>query len=153
MTSEKQFNEWAKEIHENAVAHGWWDDGRSFGEIAALCHSEISEAFEEYRAGRPMVWFACEEIKDNPHICNPKDEWDCTEYRRMHECKYRGKKPEGVAVEMVDCIIRILDWCAKEGVDVDEMIRLKHEYNKSRPKDGDSVLCRVLQYRHGGKRL
>lgn len=104
-------NEWAKEIHENAKAHGWWDEPRSFGEIIALCHSELSEALEEYRNGK-------------------------------HNLYYSGyDKPEGVAVEMADCIIRILDWCGKEGVDIEEIIRIKHEYNKTRP------------YRHGGKVL
>ena len=52
-----------------------------------------------------------------------------------------GCKPEGVAVEMIDCILRILDWCAMEGVDVDELLRMKLAYNKGRP------------YRHGGKAL
>lgn len=52
-----------------------------------------------------------------------------------------GCKPEGVAVEMIDCIMRILDWCAMEGVDVDGVLRMKLEYNKKRP------------YRHGGKLL
>ena len=33
-------NEVAKQIHENAVEHGWWDEERSFPEIVALCHSE-----------------------------------------------------------------------------------------------------------------
>ncbi len=42
---------------------------------------------------------------------------------------------------MIDCLIRILDWCGKEGVDVDEILARKHEYNKTRP------------YRHGGKKL
>ena len=31
-------NEVAKEIHENARAHGWWDEERSFPEVLALIH-------------------------------------------------------------------------------------------------------------------
>ncbi len=50
-------------------------------------------------------------------------------------------KPEGIAVEMADCLIRILDWFAYEGLDVDSIVREKMEYNKTRP------------YRHGGKAL
>lgn len=53
-----------------------------------------------------------------------------------HSCK-----PEGIATEMVDCLIRILDWCGKEGVDVEAVLAQKHEYNRTRP------------YRHGGKAL
>lgn len=49
-------------------------------------------------------------------------------------------KPEGLAVELVDCVIRILDYMAYIGVDIDAVTRLKLEYNRSRP------------YRHGGKR-
>lgn len=93
----------AQEIHENAVAHGWWDEPRNLLEIVALCHSELSEAIEEYRAGRSMVW------------------------------TNEDGKPEGIATEMADCLIRILDWFGHEGLDVDEIVRQKMAYNRGRP--------------------
>lgn len=42
-------NEFAAEVHKNAVEHGWWEGERTFPEIVALIHSEVSEALEEYR--------------------------------------------------------------------------------------------------------
>lgn len=131
----------AKAIHANAVDHGWWDEERSFGDIIALCHSELSEALEEYRANRPMVWYACNESNPSTGPCAPADEFDCLNYGKETECKYKGTKPEGIAVEMIDCIIRILDWCGRYDIDVDAILAQKHAYNKTRP------------YKHGGKRI
>lgn len=129
-----------KEVHENAKAHGWWDEERSFGDIIALCHSELSEALEEYRNGKPELYFNCtlDGVNDN-------DECD----DRRKDCYYReGKgdicakaKPEGIAVELADCIIRILDYCGHEGIDIEKALEIKHEFNKTRP------------YRHGNKAL
>lgn len=121
-------NDLAKEIHENAKAHGWYDDKRSFGEIVALCHSELSEALEEYRSGKPMAYY----YPETPCKCN------LNAYATDLD-KWHGEKLEGIATEMIDCLIRILDWCGSEGIDVDKLVKLKHEYNKSRP------------YKHGGK--
>jgi len=126
-------NELAKEIHRTAVEHGWWDDNRTFGDIIALCHSELSEALEEYRDGKPMAYFVRDHSVFPQYANDYADETDFTEYN--------GEKPEGIAVEMADCIIRILDWCGKENIDIDQIIRIKHEYNKRRP------------YKHGGKIL
>ncbi len=108
-------NDLARAIHQNAVDHGWWDKDRNFAEVIALCHSELSEALEEYRNGQPPVYY--------PQATDAA----------------RGK-PEGQAVELADCIIRILDYCGRAGLDMDAILREKHEYNKGRP------------YRHGHKR-
>lgn len=114
-------NEYTQKIHKNAVVHGWWDEERSFGDIVALCHSELSEALEEYRAGRDMEWRSPIGVSESPLDFE--------------------MKPEGIAVEMADCLIRLLDWFGKEGLDVDRIVQEKMEYNETRP------------YRHGNKKL
>lgn len=104
-------NEFAKEVHANAVAHGWWETERDPAEIIALIHSEWSEALEEYRAGRPMVWYAvnadCQMCGDRPVIYN--------EICETNNCD-AGHKPEGIAVELIDGCIRILDFAAHEKI-------------------------------------
>lgn len=103
-------------VHENSVAHGWWDSERSVEETIALIHSEFSEALEEYRAGRPMVWYACLEDPKGQEVCAPKDESECTMFGHESECKYKGHKPEGIAVELIDGVIRILDYIGRHEV-------------------------------------
>lgn len=118
----------AREIHDIAVDHGWYDpdeDGRqrSFPEIAMLCVCELAEAVESYRKGEPPVFF--KPVGDDS----------------------KRQKPEGYAVEMMDCVIRILDWFGYAENEKlfsetpDEVMDTKCEYNKTRP------------YRHGGKKL
>ncbi len=131
---------WSKEIHLNAVNHGWWDDTRSFPEIIALVHSELSEALEEYRNGRPMLYYPCrmggvciEEDARNNNTCGSKA------ITPDGGCSAQSDKPEGIAIELADAIIRILDYCGHAGIDMDAAIRIKHQYNLTR------------SYRHGGK--
>lgn len=112
-------NEFAREVHANACAHGWWDEERDTAEIIALIHSEWSEALEEYRAGRPMVWHECmdegQAPEDRPVVCE-----QCTDcYYYGKKCEHRGKKPEGIAVELIDGCIRILDFAAHEKVSLE----------------------------------
>ena len=44
-------NDLIREAHENAVAHGFWEEDRPFAEQIALMHSELSEALEDTGTG------------------------------------------------------------------------------------------------------
>lgn len=110
---------WQVLVHELAKSKGWHPvaartPGGGFDVnrclvLMALIHTEISECVEALRDGEPTLRFG------------------------------ENRKPEGVGVELADAAIRIFDAAEAMGVDLEECIRLKHDYNKRRPK------------RHGGK--
>jgi hypothetical protein len=100
----RTLGDYANEIH--AANKKWWEDprtgepiARNFGEMIALCHSELSEALEGHRR-------------------NLMD--DHLPHRKMAE------------VELVDCLIRILDMCKGLGFDVQGAYNEKMDYNAQR---------------------
>lgn len=97
-------NEFAKDVHRNAVEHGWWETDRDIGEVMALIHSEWSEALEEYRAGRPMAYQV-----QSYGIVQGRIQTDMAKW-------FPGQKPEGIAVELIDGCIRIFDYLGKDGI-------------------------------------
>lgn len=105
-------NELAKECNRIAAEHGWNDEPVNVGEAIALMHSELSEALEEYRKTGDPLYF-------HPDTA----------------------KPEGFGVELADLLIRVLHFAGRVGLDIDFFMRLKMQYNETRP------------YRHGGKVL
>ena len=118
-----QINDIIKEAHETAKLKGWWDEPREDGTLMMLMVSEISEAMEEIRSNKPCV-YAYSPTNDTMYI--------------SHIDKYK-LKPEGAAVELVDCFIRIADYFGHRGWDFEKILKLKMEYNKTRSD------------RHGGK--
>lgn len=86
-------------------------DDRTFGDTMALLHSEVSEALEEYRI------------------------------QGLEAGSGADGKPVGVASELADVFIRLIDTCDQWGIDLWQAYLTKMAYNETRP------------YRHGNKRL
>lgn len=78
----------AKEAYTTSLQHGFWDGECDAREKIALIHSEFSEALEEARNNRPMTY-------PNPD---------------------KPGKMEGVAVELIDAVIRMLDFMGRYNV-------------------------------------
>jgi hypothetical protein len=117
-------NELAKAVHENAVAHGWWDDEREAPEIIALIHSEWSEALEEARADMPLAYITLKHNELSPvmtEIIPRGDDGTYTSEIGLSDGKrITDGKPEGVAVELIDGCIRILDYMGRLKAEIAE---------------------------------
>ena len=132
----KSVSELQKEVHTLAVNNGWYDNIQSPYQphtIAAwLCniHGEVSEALEDVRGGRMELMF-----RDtvSGETLSPREREE-----GQPDSRY---KPIGFPSELADIVIRCLDTASAMGIDLNEVIELKHEYNKTR------------SYRHGNKRL
>lgn len=128
-----------KQAHQTAVEHGWWENERNFGEQIALMHSELSETLEEYRNHKRMteIYYECKQKGQQCNYC--KDGiCQCICKEDPFPCSYA--KPCGIPTELADCIIRIADTCGKYGIDLDQVLKIKMDFNKIRP------------YKHGGKK-
>lgn len=125
-----RINDLCKAAYQNAVDKGWYEEPRTFGDAIALMHSELSEALEDYRAGKGFkeVWYEGKNSAGMPMISAQP----ITSY---------AEKPCGVLSELADTVIRIFDLCGHHGADLEGMIAEKMAYNATRPK------------RHGGKTL
>lgn len=94
----KSINDWAKEIHALAVQKGWWDKPREIPELLMNCTTELGEAMQEHKNGKGYLYYICENTGGKCEECFLYD-------TQGHLCPSMLKKPEGIAVEMVDCII------------------------------------------------
>jgi hypothetical protein len=121
-------NDYVEKIHQTAKEKGWWNDPREAGTIHMLMVSEIAEATEEVRNNSPAI-YGKGENEDGESIYS----------NEISGIKAYNLKPEGEAVELMDCVIRIMDYFGAQGWNFEEILNLKLDYNKTR------------SFRHGGK--
>jgi hypothetical protein len=153
-------NELAAEIHSISVSKGFWPEAsqipppegfapievRNPGEVLMLIVTEAAEAMEAVRDGK---WDSTVSWHKGPETSGPEMRIEDGQMLFKHvdldfNVSWRQAtpyllmkwgfipKPEGVLSELVDILIRTLDAAAAWGYDVDEAMRLKIDYNKTR---------------------
>lgn len=102
------------EVFEINKVNGWHEEKRSFGELIALVHSEVSEALEDYRNGKAVneVWY---EYKYKGVTIK-----ECVSSVIEDDRNEVLGKPCGIPSELADIVIRILDICGLYKWDVEE---------------------------------
>src|SRR5689334_5831236 len=122
-----RIDKFMKEVHDLAKEKGWYSPPKTDLECLMLMVSELSEAVEEVRKGTPPIYQ------------NHSDPYVDILIQPGEESWVSKNKPEGLAVELADVILRIFDYAEYKKLNLYEAIMLKHEYNKTRP------------FRHGKK--
>jgi NTP pyrophosphatase (non-canonical NTP hydrolase) len=132
----KSITQFCQEVYDWSKRKGWWDRDKPFGDQATNFHGEISEAWEEYRKyGMNPDKF----LYDNE---DPKLALQIPDKMRGLEGMpptEKMSKPEGIAAELADLLIRVFDTCGHYGIPLEHAIEKKMRYNELR------------SYRHGGK--
>lgn len=150
----------AREVNKLAHEKGWYDPEPTLVEDEALIHSEWSEALQAYRDHEPMKFVAielvdgvlrlldsavesgdrfikclCDRIEESQKAFDPKD-WKFKSLPHIvweaHDMISMGKRSQ--------CASAVLCWIRAQGFNPFQLMREKHEHNKTRP------------YRHGDKR-
>lgn len=116
-------NETAQRAHLDARNMGWYDAGKVKSDLEALAMviTEVCEAIDELR--KPAY------VAKNPiYFMEPDNFHTAT----LESGRRNGYKPEGYGVEIADAVIRLLDFAAYKGIDLEALIDEKLKYNLTR---------------------
>ena len=126
-------NEAAKAIFENNKAKGFWDKPRNVGELLMLVVSQLGEAMEAHRKGK-LSRIQLFNHTMGTYIGLDENDELLDSLAEEKSILFEAYLKDTFEDEIADAIIRLLDLSAGLGIDIENHIRLKVEYNKSRPK-------------------
>ncbi len=117
-----------------------WNEGedsviRKSSDIA-LMHSELSECLEFVRKKTKPSWCpTCDSTETTFTSVGRFWECDCCSQTNGEVIPSDDHVPSltGEAAELADVLIRIFHYCGRRGINLGEAVRLKHEYNLTRP--------------------
>lgn len=98
-----------------AAEKGWDDKPPDLAVDLANLHGEVSEAWEDVRAGRAPDEIYYDHSEERPD-------------------RTYTAKPCGVPTELADVVIRIAHMAKRHGIDLVAAINLKAAYNRTRPR-------------------
>jgi NTP pyrophosphatase (non-canonical NTP hydrolase) len=125
-------NELAKEVHENAVSHGFFDDNKNIGEMLCLIHSEVSEALDADRSDKyysncvsDQKWFIQGMADKNfgATFCDDS----------FFKDQFENRVKDTFEDELADVLIRVMDLAAYKDIDLESHVKAKMRYNAMRP--------------------
>lgn len=127
-----------EDVNAWAAAKGWNETPDSLSHRAeqiALMHSELSECLEFVRKKPTCICHKCgPDLQAHPTVtkccCGEIVAWQPAMDDHVPALT-------GESAELADVLIRIFHYCGRRGINLGEAVRLKHEYNITRP------------YRHG----
>ena len=129
-----EIKELQKEIHQNNVAKGFWEDKETNNvpELLMLCVSELSEALEAHSKGRMNRLRVFNQDLGYARV-TIEDFTEGNENLRWLKNRFETEIKDTFEDEIADTVIRLLDLSEGLGIDLETHIRLKLQYNKTRP--------------------
>ena len=109
------FDKLAAELHADAVERGFWDVPDSMIKHVVKMHSELSEAVQEDRCDRPLLYVDDIEVPE----------------RITDIGAFDGRKPEGIAAELADFVMMALDMFAETEVTLNNVLTPVRDTGKS----------------------
>jgi hypothetical protein len=117
----KSLTELQTKIHQGNVERGFWETN-ILKQKLVLIMTEVVEAFEEVRTGRPPAW-----VK-NDGICTIETlDWNSFVMNNNGDISFL--KPEGELFELADVVIRCLDLAGFHNLDLSDRQQGRYAYD------------------------